>query len=285
MDTDTQATISYALFHPRGPQVTFTSPLEDDARDVIAQIDVKLGAGFSYLPPDLGLLNTVEITHAIHEIYTKKSDGSQVGRLLLYTNFGGKFGADMKIWLDSDDDIARFEAASGVTFTDMVASRSDPIKDSGEFHKFAVPVNFKIDRKKEESASSPVGYKWVLVDYVSAAKSPPEPAPQQASTPPAGGNVKSQARKGKSRDGAAKGVKNVPGKWTVGNLKNRLLPAYGKNTTQMHKDISTLTGNGKVVIGEGEIEVAVERFAFHQLGDANAEKPNPFAPPEAEAQP
>ncbi len=208
MDTNTQATISFNLFHPRGPQVTFTGL---SSGNVIAEIDALLGAGWSYLPPDLGLTDRIPISQAIRNLYTRK-DSVQVERLLLYATFAeDQYGSTIKVWLDKPEDIARFENASGVVFAEMkqlVSSDRDPGNQSAIFSEHAVQVDFELDRKKEESASSPVGYKWVLVDYVGAAKSPPEPSPQQASTPPEVANVKPQAQKGKARDGAAKGLEN-----------------------------------------------------------------------------
>ena len=206
MDTNAQATICYKLFHPRGPQVTFTSPQAGDARDVIAEIDALLAEGWSYLPPDLGLMDTITITHAIRNLYTTKK-GKQVERLLLYATFAGEFGSTIKVWLDSAPDINRFESASGLTVADMplLTSKDEPNKDTTEFNEFAVPADLTVNRMKEESAASPVGYKWVLVDYVGAVKPQPEPAPQQASAPPADDHEQSQAQEPKSREGAVKG--------------------------------------------------------------------------------
>ena len=95
----------------------------------------------------------------------------------------------------------------------------------------------------------------------------------------------SAPKSSKARGEAAEAVRNSSGKWALGDLMNKLLPAYGKDTTRMSEDIDTLTANKAVVIGEGEIDEAVVRFAAHQLGDANGEKANPFSKPEAEAQP
>lgn len=168
---------SFPLYNARGIRVHFTVPFNDDGSDINAVIDMLLANGYTEGQP--GVVeggDKTEIRYVVRGQGTNK-DGKPTDRIWMYAPWGDDDkGSQLTHYLDTPDDVAAFERASGLRVADMPVCKGNaaPRRESGDFERARREVSFSIIRRKEESDKSIAGYKWKLVQYVPSTPPPTE---------------------------------------------------------------------------------------------------------------
>lgn len=176
-------TLKIAGWTPDGYRVEYTVEF-----GTLADADALLGElrqRITPQAPDTENSDTMDV-HAVVRGEVN-NDGRVTSRIWMYAPWGKPDnGAQLTVYLNTDEDIAAFEAASGLRIADLplTKGKAAPAPETDTYERNARKVSMKVQREKEESKDSPVGYRWKLVRYLSGAPSPtPPPAGKVATFP------------------------------------------------------------------------------------------------------
>lgn len=187
------------LYHESGAKVELpveaTTPI-----DAYAHVGEYLAAGWLVNAPDNSGLDRLDVAFVVRGVVT--NENRTTPRIYMYSAWGKQdMGSQLTVYLNTPEDIAAFESASGVKLDSLpiVKGKAAPTKESGDFERNAKPVQFTVFRQKEEYKDSPSGYRWSLVKYANGA------TPARADNAPASANVTTSTNNTQSQEGGESG--------------------------------------------------------------------------------
>ena len=134
------------LYHPAGVQVTLPVPLDAPISPEVAQmaltsISSLLGAGWLVNEPGL---EDGEVKQEIG--FVIRQSGNESPLMALYARHPKLVHRFLPLYLDTPEDVAAFEKASGLHVAELkrYTAKAAPDKDTEDFAAFAVEVNFSV---------------------------------------------------------------------------------------------------------------------------------------------
>ena len=172
------------VYHPQGFQV-YIEIMFDDASYAMREVDAIAAAGWLPSPPDLP--EGGEKEKIVTVMRRAKGDGTPIIDFYPEWNAAGTFGFNKygHLYLDSPEDIAQFEAQSGLRLADLPVFDSDrPLKrTSGKKHQCEVSVRtpfelVRIPDGQYDSGMPKYQYQYAIEKHVNA--DAPAPQPKQS---------------------------------------------------------------------------------------------------------
>lgn len=147
MDTNPNPVTGWTrLYHPAGVQVTLPVPLEAPISPEVAQMALTsisnlLAAGWLVNEPGL---EDGEVKQEIG--FVIRQAGNESPLMALYARHPKLAHRFLPLYLDTPEDLAAFEKASGLRVAELkrYTAKAAPDKDTEDFAAFAVEVNFSV---------------------------------------------------------------------------------------------------------------------------------------------
>lgn len=156
---------------PNGCKISFTVPVTLDTayETALAFTDGLLAKGFLLSEPGVPEGDKIKVVAVVRGPNSENREGFDAPRIWVYASFGDLDKASqMTIYLNSPEDIANFERASGLCVANlkMYDASAAPIRSTDQFKRYSTPCNFELIRRAWRDEETNEVKRWLLVDYV-----------------------------------------------------------------------------------------------------------------------
>ena len=270
---ETHAFDSFKLYHPRGVQVTFSRPPQDD---LIAFIDGLLGKGWLVNAPNGAAGQKVEEIAFAARRQTKKGSPA----IDLYIDSDALNFRLFTLYIDNDDMADDFEAATGIKVMSLPLFEGDAAlqRDSSNAPKYIKPLarkakivlepNPAYDPKETDISKKKPQWKFVRWDGIGATRPTP---------PPANGNGKPEREADAGKGNGASGKKSSKlDKLGLNQAQANDLNAYATSLNLTNGDVFAALGISRWGEYKDSFEAAKARLdviAAERIAAAEQEVP------------
>ena len=188
-----------------GFKLTLSLPC-DTVEQALRHLRTVVESGITPLPQDLDAQETKTITSVVRRVHTNKKTGKKTPVVDLYSSWQGDYGQFRfcGVYLNSPEDIAQFEAQSGLNLLNMPLYKSQGPLQRIQISRDDVEIACKpftahkvMGKEKDIDGSGKMQHTWDFAGYGASIQTafqdtPAKPAPQKsvqadnpAPTPPA----------------------------------------------------------------------------------------------------